>query len=251
MAKPALIAVVATLTFIYSVVAQVSPDEAMEKLKERQAAAATQPSDPDAEIAYLKLVIADQAKRIDDLKTRIDQLVAQNSALKRQAAAASQPAGAAASAAVSFDGWCRIINKGSGLDLSVISDNKNPGNGVDGTPYDDDDCQKWGLDPVVGHPAFRIVNKYSRLIISVRGDDLMKVDEDIIEWHPRDVDDNATDYDGEKDHHWIIEPLGDCFKILSESSGMCMTSHVANPKGLIQEPWHNSDEQLWFIKPLK
>jgi hypothetical protein len=67
------------------------PDEAMQKLKEREAAASTQPSDPNTEITTLKSVITDQAKQIDALKVQVTQLIAQNSALKKQIAANPPP----------------------------------------------------------------------------------------------------------------------------------------------------------------
>jgi len=53
--------------------AQISPEEAMQKLQERQAAA-TQPDDLQSEIHTLKSVIADQAKQIDALKAEIASL---------------------------------------------------------------------------------------------------------------------------------------------------------------------------------
>jgi len=54
--------------------AQVDPDEALKALQAREAAAATQPSDPNAEIAHLKSVITDQAAQIDALKTQIKEM---------------------------------------------------------------------------------------------------------------------------------------------------------------------------------
>jgi hypothetical protein len=58
-----------TLSVVAS--AQVDPDEALRRIQEREAAAATQPSDQTEEIATLKSVIADQAKQIDALKAEI------------------------------------------------------------------------------------------------------------------------------------------------------------------------------------
>jgi len=54
--------------------AQMDPDDALQKIHEREAAAATQPSDPNIEIAMLKSVISDQAKQIDTLKAEIASL---------------------------------------------------------------------------------------------------------------------------------------------------------------------------------
>jgi hypothetical protein len=71
--------------------AQMTPEEAMQKLQERQAAA-TQPDDLQSEIHTLKAVIADQAKQIDALKLKIAQLQAENSMLKKQVAANPLPA---------------------------------------------------------------------------------------------------------------------------------------------------------------
>ena len=71
--------------------AQMDPDDALKAIKDREAAAATQPSDPNSEIATLKSVVADQASQIDALKARVDQLVAQNSLLKKQIAANPPP----------------------------------------------------------------------------------------------------------------------------------------------------------------
>jgi hypothetical protein len=71
--------------------AQMDPDEALQKLHEREAAAASQPSDPNSEIATLKSVVADQANKIDALKAQVAQLVAQNSSLKKQIAAIPAP----------------------------------------------------------------------------------------------------------------------------------------------------------------
>jgi hypothetical protein len=51
--------------------AQIDPDEALQKIKDREATAATQPSDQSEEIATLKSVIPDQAKQIDALKAEI------------------------------------------------------------------------------------------------------------------------------------------------------------------------------------
>jgi hypothetical protein len=77
--------------------AQMTPEEAMQKLRERQAAD-TQPEDLQSEIHTLKLALADQAKQIDALKLQIAQLRTENSTLKKQVAAnppdTTGPAGA-------------------------------------------------------------------------------------------------------------------------------------------------------------
>ncbi|MGA2440316.1 MAG: FxLYD domain-containing protein [Tepidisphaeraceae bacterium] len=72
--------------------AQMTPDEALKHIGERQAAAATQPDDPKAEIAMLKSVIAEQAKQIESLKAEVAALRA------REQAVAAPPDAAAAAA---------------------------------------------------------------------------------------------------------------------------------------------------------
>ncbi|MGD0138426.1 MAG: hypothetical protein ABSD28_06075 [Tepidisphaeraceae bacterium] len=77
--------------------AQMTPEEAMQKLQERQAAA-TQPDDLQSEIHTLKSVIADQAKQIDALKAEIVSLKQTISLAERPQAVA--PNGAAS---IAFD----------------------------------------------------------------------------------------------------------------------------------------------------
>jgi hypothetical protein len=51
--------------------AQISPDEALQKLHEREAATTRASDDPQLEIVFLKSVIADQATKIEGLKAQL------------------------------------------------------------------------------------------------------------------------------------------------------------------------------------
>jgi uncharacterized coiled-coil protein SlyX len=66
-------------------IAQMSPEEAQQRLAERQVST-SQPSDAE-EISDLKQVVADQRQQIEQLKAQVAKLIADNAATKKEIAA--------------------------------------------------------------------------------------------------------------------------------------------------------------------
>jgi hypothetical protein len=160
----------------------------------------------------------------------------------------TQPAVGGVATVQHFSGWYRIKNKGSGQYLWITSANKNPGNWAELSQASGSDNEQWALQSINGYDGVKLVSKFSDRRIGVRSGS-QKPGMEVIEWNKGSA--NAV-YEKPTSENWKVEAVGDYFKFTCETIGQFMTyQNGAKALKVIQEPFTNSDDQLWQIEAVK
>ena len=135
--------------------------------------------------------------------------------------------------------WHPIINKHSGMCMDVEGKSKKNGANIHQWEWEDQDNQKWKLEPVVGG-YYNIINKHSGKCAEVEG-------ENIRQWECE-----SWWNDNQK---WSFEPVGEYgyYKIINKYSGLCAEvedSSKSNGANIIQQrEYRGHDNQKWRFVP--
>jgi serine/threonine protein kinase len=137
-----------------------------------------------------------------------------------------------------------IISKSTGKYLFVTDENKDKGNPTLTKPSNGGENEQWIITPITGRDAMMLVSKYSNLGLNVYLGS-RKPGAEIIEFTT--ISPDSANAKKPSNRAWVVEAVGDYFKITSELTGQCLTQSPDGEK-VMQQPSDDSDGQLWDIR---